>query len=110
MVFLWPVVLALSVLFDGLWQSILWQSNYCDCKTLARCTLHRPGCNNFEINANCLPVELNNDGSPKIESEYAIDMGTLGDALVFHGNALHDPEFTKGYAYGNVMAGWWMPI
>ncbi|QQR08491.1 hypothetical protein [Muribaculum intestinale] len=85
-----------SVLFDGLWQSILWQSNYCDCKTLARCTLHRPGCNNFEINANCLPVELNNDGSPKIESEYAIDMGTLGDALVFHGNALHDPEFTKG--------------
>ncbi|WP_295730583.1 hypothetical protein [uncultured Muribaculum sp.] len=88
-----------NVLFNGLWQSLLWQKNYCDSKTVVRCTLHRPGDNNFEIGPDCLPLKLNEDGSPKIEVEYAIDMGTLGDAMIFRGNAIHDPEYTKGVCF-----------
>lgn len=94
-----------NVLFKGLWQSLLWQNQYCDGKTVVRCTILSPGNNNFEIGADCLPLAFNEDGSPKLEIEYAIDMGTLGDGMIFRGNAIHGPQYTKGVCFRQCHSG-----
>lgn len=88
--------------FDALWQSIVWSDEYADCKTVTRNTIIKPSGINFKVSEYGIP-------QGGIIENYCVDFGFLGDALIFQGNGLHDPDYTKGvrffHAYGAVIDG-----
>lgn len=81
-----------QVVFDWLWQSVFWNAAYADCKAITRCVISGHAGNSHILNNAGVPMYGTDDN----DSTYAIYTGYLGDSLIVQGNAIHNPQNTKG--------------